>query len=280
MKRCLPTLDDRARRCRCALAGPATGDGGGANPGVDVLSGGVLSPNGKTRYVAIPDGARTVVAQILVRNGAVLRSLTLNGRYGVAYVTNDGTVGGLSFNGRVLVLSAYSGPTVQPPGEPLRRRRHQALAAGRDASAPRRPHVRRPLAQGPHALPDRAHVAAGLQPLPRPRLRPRLRANAAPDDRRPARAERRHGRQPDGPRDEPGRRLGVHALPAVERELVRPRARHAPRRGRVHRPAPEGDEELALRRVAPGEPRRHAAPDSHRSRSSGSPPSWTRGRSG
>ena len=72
-----------------------------------------MSPNGKTRYVAIPDGARTVVAQILVRNGAVLRSLTLNGRYGVAYVTNDGTVGGLSFNGRVLVLSAYSGSTVQ-----------------------------------------------------------------------------------------------------------------------------------------------------------------------
>ena len=72
-----------------------------------------MSPNGKTRYVAIPDGARTVVAQILVRNGAVLRSLTLNGRYGVAYDEYDGTVGGLSFNGRVLVLSAYSGPTVQ-----------------------------------------------------------------------------------------------------------------------------------------------------------------------
>lgn len=111
MKR-LPTLTI-AVAVACVLAGTANGDGGGANPGVVVLSGGVLSPNGKTRYVAIPDGARTVVAQILVRNGAVLRSLTLNGRYGVAYVTNDGTVGGLSFNGRVLVLSAYSGPTVQ-----------------------------------------------------------------------------------------------------------------------------------------------------------------------
>lgn len=111
MKR-LPTLTI-AVAVACALAGTANGDGGGANPGVVVLSGGVLSPNGKTRYVAIPDGVRTVVAQILVRNGAVLRSLTLNGRYGVAYVTNDGTVGGLSFNGRVLVLSAYSGQTVR-----------------------------------------------------------------------------------------------------------------------------------------------------------------------
>ncbi len=111
MKR-LPTLTI-AVAVACALAGTANGDGGAANPGVVVLSGGVLSPNGKTRYVAIPDGVRTVVAQILVRNGAVLRSLTLNGRYGVAYVTNDGTVGGLSFNGRVLVLSAYSGQTVR-----------------------------------------------------------------------------------------------------------------------------------------------------------------------
>ena len=93
-----------------ALAVPAAGDGGGPNPGVDVLAGGVLAPGGKTRYVAIPDGSRTVVAQILVRNGAVLRSLSLNGRYGVPYVTNNGAVGGLSFNGRVLVLAAYSGP--------------------------------------------------------------------------------------------------------------------------------------------------------------------------
>ena len=48
-----------------------------------MLSGGVLAPNGNTRYVAIPDGPRTVIAQILVRNGFVLRSMTLDGRYGV-----------------------------------------------------------------------------------------------------------------------------------------------------------------------------------------------------
>jgi hypothetical protein len=109
MKRRLLTLTI-AIIAAAALAFPAAGDGGGPNPGVDVLSGGVLAPNGNTRYVAVPDGSRTVVAQILVRNGAVLRSLSLNGLYGVPYVTNNGTVGGLSFNGRVLVLAAYAGP--------------------------------------------------------------------------------------------------------------------------------------------------------------------------
>ena len=109
MKRRLLTLTI-AIVATAALAVPAAGDGGGPNPGVDVLSGGVLAPNGKTRYVAVPDGSRTVVAQILVRNGAVLRSLSLNGLYGVPYVTNNGAVGGLSFNGRVLVLAAYAGP--------------------------------------------------------------------------------------------------------------------------------------------------------------------------
>jgi len=109
MKRSLSTLSI-AIAAAAALAVPAAGDGGGPNPGVNVLSTGVTAPNGKTRYVAIPDGARTVVAQILVRNGAVLRSLSLGGRYGVAYVTNGGTVGGLSFDGRVLVLAGYSGP--------------------------------------------------------------------------------------------------------------------------------------------------------------------------
>jgi hypothetical protein len=109
MKRRLLTLTI-AIAAAAALAVPAAGDGGGASPGVDLLAGGVLAPNGKTRYVAIPDGSRTVVAQILVRNGAVLRSLSLKGLYGVPYVANNGIVGGLSFNGRVLVLAAYAGP--------------------------------------------------------------------------------------------------------------------------------------------------------------------------
>src|SRR5438046_1255062 len=106
MKRGLLTLTF-ALVAAAVLTGPATGDGGGPNPGVEVLSGGVLSPNGKTRYVAVPDGSRTVIAQVLVRNGFVLRTLTVAGRFGLPFVTNDGTVGGLSFDGRVLVLAAY-----------------------------------------------------------------------------------------------------------------------------------------------------------------------------
>jgi hypothetical protein len=109
MKRRLLTLTI-AIGAAAALAVPAAGDGGGASPGVDLLAGGVLAPNGKTRYVAIPDGSRTVVAQILVRNGFVLRTLTVPGHFGLPFVANDGTVGGLSFDGRVLVLAAYGGP--------------------------------------------------------------------------------------------------------------------------------------------------------------------------
>jgi hypothetical protein len=107
MTRRLLSLTIAIAAIAAAVAGPAAGDGGGASPGVAVYAGGVLSPNGKTRYVAIPDGPRTVVAQILVRNGAVLRSLSVAGSFGVPYVTNDGVAGGLSFNGRVLVLAAH-----------------------------------------------------------------------------------------------------------------------------------------------------------------------------
>jgi hypothetical protein len=112
MKRRLLTLTI-AIAASAALAAPATGDGGGPNPGVNIYGSGVLSPNGKTRYVALPDGSRTVLAQILVRNGFVLRTLSVPGHYGVPFVSNDGTAGGLSFDGRVLVLAAY-GNAIQP----------------------------------------------------------------------------------------------------------------------------------------------------------------------
>lgn len=89
------------------LAAQARSDGGAATQGVNILGGGVLSPNGETRYVAIPDADRTLVAQVLVRNGAVLRTLAVPGHYGVPFVADDGTVGGLSFDGRVLVLASW-----------------------------------------------------------------------------------------------------------------------------------------------------------------------------
>jgi len=109
MKRRVLTLTI-AIAAAAALAVPAAGDGGGPNPGIEIASGGVLSPNGRTRYVTIPDGSRTVVAQILVRNGFVLRTLTVPGQFGLPFVANDGTVGGLSFDGRVLVLAGYGSP--------------------------------------------------------------------------------------------------------------------------------------------------------------------------
>jgi hypothetical protein len=90
------------------FASVAAGDGGQASPGVEILSTGVLAPGGKTRYVAIPDGSRTVIAHVLVRNGSVLRFLSVRGQYGVPFVANDGSIGGLSSNGRMLVLAQAS----------------------------------------------------------------------------------------------------------------------------------------------------------------------------
>lgn len=107
MKRRLLTLTV-AIAAAAAPALPAAGDGGPAAQGIDLLSSGVLAPNGNTRYVAIPDGKSTMLVQTLVRSGVVLRSLTLPGLFGLPYVTNDGGVGGLSFDGKVLVLASYS----------------------------------------------------------------------------------------------------------------------------------------------------------------------------
>jgi hypothetical protein len=86
---------------------PATGAGaaGGLSPGTLWGAGGVVAPGGAVRYVALPAGPTTVVAAIRVRGGAVLRPGTLRGVFGIPLVAYDGSAGGLSADGRTLVLS-------------------------------------------------------------------------------------------------------------------------------------------------------------------------------
>jgi hypothetical protein len=65
----------------------------------------VVSRDGATRYVALPAGRDTVVAAVATRGGMVARSAVLRGRLAVPVVAADGTVDGLSFDGRTLVLA-------------------------------------------------------------------------------------------------------------------------------------------------------------------------------
>jgi hypothetical protein len=79
-------------------------DGGGGSPGTLFGSPGVISQDGKTRYLALLAGRGTVVESVATRGGAVRRSRFLHGWYGVPMVAYDGSTGGLARNGRRLLL--------------------------------------------------------------------------------------------------------------------------------------------------------------------------------
>ena len=96
----------------CALAaalsaGSAAGDGG-PSPGIDFGSVGIVGPGGQLRYVAVPGQYGTVVEAIRVRGGRVQRWSPLRGNFGIPFVTNDGQTGGLSRDGKTLVLASYA----------------------------------------------------------------------------------------------------------------------------------------------------------------------------
>jgi hypothetical protein len=85
-------------------------DGGPSPPAVQGWDG-VVAPNGKSRYVALPARRGTVVAKVSRRGGRVLRWGWIGGGWGIPGVTWDGLTGGLSRDGRTLVLatSEFSG---------------------------------------------------------------------------------------------------------------------------------------------------------------------------
>jgi hypothetical protein len=92
------------------IAGIAAG-GAGANgspysPGLVYGWNGVGAGDG-VRYVSFGMPKATIVAAVRVRDGRVLRSKVVRGDYGVPLVAYDGTPGGLSGNGKSLVLGSY-----------------------------------------------------------------------------------------------------------------------------------------------------------------------------
>lgn len=79
--------------------------GAGPSPGVSFGSPGVVSHDGKVRYVALRAGTGTLVEAVATRGGVVRRARFLkNGEFGIPLVAYDNSTGGLSRNGRRLVV--------------------------------------------------------------------------------------------------------------------------------------------------------------------------------
>jgi hypothetical protein len=73
--------------------------------GVDLSRAGVTTPGPMApRYVTLPAGPDTVVAAVSPVGGQVRRSRLLDGRFTIPAVAYDGSPGGLSADGRTLVL--------------------------------------------------------------------------------------------------------------------------------------------------------------------------------
>jgi hypothetical protein len=87
-----------------AWAAVAAADGGGPSPGVDQGDYGILSPDGKLRYLAIPAWNRTFAEAVTTRGAHVVRMTFLRGAFGIPFVAVDGTTGGLARSGNRLVL--------------------------------------------------------------------------------------------------------------------------------------------------------------------------------
>ncbi len=86
----------------------ANGGGGGPSPGVTGWDG-VLAPGGAIRYVALASESTTTVAAVRVGTGRVERYASVpGGTYGIPLVAYDGSTGGLSADGRTLVLASFA----------------------------------------------------------------------------------------------------------------------------------------------------------------------------
>jgi len=66
---------------------------------------GILAPERQVRYVAVANGTETAVEAVQIGSGRVLHSIWLDAVYGVPLVAYDGTAGGLTRDGKLLVVS-------------------------------------------------------------------------------------------------------------------------------------------------------------------------------
>jgi hypothetical protein len=76
----------------------------GPSPGVVQGGDGVLALSGDVRYVAMSNASSTTISAIRVRDGRVLAFASYAGNYGIPAVTVSRAVGGLSHDGRTLIL--------------------------------------------------------------------------------------------------------------------------------------------------------------------------------
>jgi hypothetical protein len=95
-----------------ALALAVTAGGAGANgsafsPGLVYGGDGVLAHDASVRYVTLTTENSTLVSVIRRESGHVERWKLLRGFYGIPLVAYDGTSGGLSGNGKRLVIASY-----------------------------------------------------------------------------------------------------------------------------------------------------------------------------
>jgi hypothetical protein len=90
-----------------ATAGVTTSSAAGISPGF--AANGVLGPSGHVRYLAPSTQHTTDLKAVRAPGGKLLRSVTLKGVYGIPAVAYDGTAGGLSRDGKTLVLSTLPG---------------------------------------------------------------------------------------------------------------------------------------------------------------------------
>ncbi|MDX6369467.1 MAG: hypothetical protein QOG93_969 [Gaiellaceae bacterium] len=72
--------------------------------GVDAGATGVAIPGGPDRYVTIPAGSNTILARVSQDGGRILASRLLQGTFTIPAVAYDGSAGGISGDGRTLVL--------------------------------------------------------------------------------------------------------------------------------------------------------------------------------
>jgi hypothetical protein len=81
-----------------------TANGAGPSPGIAFGSPGVVSHDGKSRYVALRAGKGTLVETLTTQGGVVRHSRFLKGLYGLPMVAYDGSMGGLARNGKRLIV--------------------------------------------------------------------------------------------------------------------------------------------------------------------------------
>jgi hypothetical protein len=92
------------------LAPAAVADGGGPSPGLMDGWTGVTTVRTPLRFISLPFGRGTMIVATQKNGGRAVVWRQLRGHWGVSMVAADGTTGGLSRDGRLLVLAEWSPP--------------------------------------------------------------------------------------------------------------------------------------------------------------------------